>query len=116
MKGASVTPAASWTTAKDGIYFPQNGAYTALNPPPGWPLSPLVLAALAALTPPVVLPSSFTYLNLGKIKDKGIELGVAGAGNRYLNVFTNYSYQWMPVAENLPPGRAIADINWPAKN
>src|SRR5882762_341309 len=116
MKRATVTAAAYWNTTKDGIYFTQNGAYTALNPPPRWPLSPLVLAALAALNPPVVLPSSFTYLNLGKIKDKGIELGVDGAVNRYLNVFTNYSYQWKPVAEDLPVGTSIADINWPAKN
>jgi hypothetical protein len=36
--------------------------------------------------------------------------------NRYLNVFTNYSYQWMPEIEDFPPGTGIADINWPSKN
>jgi len=36
--------------------------------------------------------------------------------NKYVNVFANYSYQWKPVAKELPPGTSIADINWPAKN
>ena len=116
LKRATVTAAAYWNTTKDGIYFTPNGAYSAANPPPGWPLPPAVLTLLALNNPPVVLPSSFTYLNLGNVKDKGIELGVDGAVNRYLNVFTNYSYQWMPVAEDLPAGTSIADINWPAKN
>jgi outer membrane receptor protein involved in Fe transport len=115
-KRATVTAAAYWNTTKDGIYFTPNAVYSALNPPPRWPLPPAVLTLLAANNPPVILPSSFTYLNLGKIKDKGIELGVDGAVNRYLNVFTNYSYQWMPVAEDLPRGTSIADINWPSKN
>ena len=115
-KRATVTAAAYWNTTKDGIYFTPNGVYSATNPPPGWPLPPAVLGLLALNNPPVILPSSFTYLNLGKIKDKGIELGVDGAVNRYLNVFTNYSYQWMPVAEALPPGTSITDINWPSKN
>ncbi|HKC56301.1 MAG TPA: TonB-dependent receptor [Vicinamibacterales bacterium] len=115
-KRATVTAAAYWNTTKDGIYFTPNGLYSATNPPPRWPLPPAVLTALAVNNPPVVLPSSFTYLNFGKIKDKGIELGVDGAVNRYLNLFTNYSYQWMPEASGLPQGTSIADINWPSKN
>jgi iron complex outermembrane receptor protein len=115
-KRATVTAAAYWNTTKDGIYFTPNAFYGALNPPPGWPLPPAVLALLAVNNPPVILPSRFTYLNLGKIKDKGIELGVDGAVNRYLNVFTNYSYQWMPEIADFPVGTGIADINWPAKN
>ncbi len=115
-KRATVTAAVYWNNTKDGIYFTPIAAYGPTNPPPGWPLPPAVLAALALNNPPVVLPSRFTYLNMGNIKDKGIELGVDGAVNRYLNVFTNYSYQWMPVAEDLPPGTTINDINWPSKN
>ena len=41
---------------------------------------------------------------------------VDAAANRYVNVFTNYSFQAMPVAKNLPPGTSINDVNWPAKN
>jgi len=115
-KRATVTAAAYWNTTKDGIYFTPNAVYGPLNPPPGWPLPPAVLALLAVNNPPVILPSRFTYLNLGNIKDKGIELGVDGAVNRYLNAFTNYSYQWMPEIADFPAGTGIADINWPAKN
>jgi hypothetical protein len=92
--------------------------YNAQNPPPTWPplLPTSILTILAQRTPPVLLPSRFTYLNLGKIRDKGIELGFDTSLNRYVNVFANYSYQWMPEAEDLPPGTTINDINWPSKN
>ena len=36
--------------------------------------------------------------------------------NRFLSVFANYSYQWMPEIEDFPAGLSINDINWPAKN
>jgi iron complex outermembrane receptor protein len=87
---ATVSAAVYWNHTEDGIYFTRSGIYTPANPPPGWPLPPAVLALLAARVPPIVLPSDFTYLNLGEIDDKGIELGVDAAVNRYLNVFTNY--------------------------
>jgi iron complex outermembrane receptor protein len=115
-KRATVTAAVYWNKTTDGIYFTPVAAYGPANPPPGWPLPPAVLAALAVNNPPVVLPSRFTYLNLGEVKDKGIELGVDGAVNRYLNVFGNYSYQWMPAIAEFPAGTGITDINWPPKN
>ena len=71
---------------------------------------------LASRTPPILLPSQFTYLNFGKVKDKGIELGFDTSMIRYVNLFANYSYQWMPEVENLPPGTTINDVNWPAEN
>jgi outer membrane receptor protein involved in Fe transport len=117
---ATVTGSVYWNTTKDGIYFTPVAAYGPANPPPGWPLPPAILGVLAALNPPVVLPSRFTYLNLGRIKDKGIELGVDAALNRYVSVFTNYSYQWMPELELAERERrlgvSINDINWPSKN
>ena len=113
---ATVTAAVYWNVTDDGIYFTPVAAYSAAGPPPGWPLPPAILGVLAALTPPVILPSRFTYLNLGTIKDKGVELGVDASVNRYVNVFANYSYQAMPVAEDLPPGTTINDVNWPPKN
>jgi outer membrane receptor protein involved in Fe transport len=113
---ATVSAAIYWNKTNDGIYFTPIAAYSPANPPPGWPLPPAILGLLAGLNPPVILPSRFTYLNLGEIKDKGVELAVDAALNRYVNVFTNYSYQAMPIAEDLPPGSSITDINWPAKN
>ena len=111
---ATVTAAVYWNTTKDGILFTPVAVYTPAGPPPG--LAPVLVGVLASLTPPVLLPSRFTYLNLGTIKDKGLELGVDAAVNQYVNVFTNYSFQAKPIAEDLPAGTTINDINWPAKN
>jgi iron complex outermembrane receptor protein len=113
---AIVTAAFYYNVTDDGIYFTPVAAYTPAAPPPGWPLPPGILGVLAALNPPVVLPSRFTYLNLGTITDKGVELGVDVAATRYLNVFTNYSFQAKPVARDLPAGTTINDVNWPPKN
>jgi outer membrane receptor protein involved in Fe transport len=109
---ATVSAAVYWNHTDDGIAFTRSGIYTPANPPPGWPLPPAVLALLAARVPPVVLPSDFTYRNLGSVDDKGIELGVDAAVNRYLNVFTNYSYQWNPEVDGFP----ITEINLPPNN
>ena len=113
---ATVSAAVYWNKTTGGIYFTPIAAYGPTAPPPGWPLPPAVLGILAALNPPVVLPSRFTYLNLGEITDKGLELGVDAALNQYVNVFTNYSYAAMPIADKFTPGTSINDINWPAKN
>jgi iron complex outermembrane receptor protein len=106
---ATVSAAVYWNHTDDGIYFTQVGSYTAASPPPGFPLPPVILGILANLNPPVVLPSLFTYRNLGSVNDKGIELGVDGSLNRYVNVYTNYSYQWEPTVEGFP----ISEINLP---
>jgi outer membrane receptor for ferrienterochelin and colicin len=106
---ATVTASVYWNNTRDGIYFTPVEAYSPVNPPPGWPLPP-------AFVPPNVLTSRYTYLNIGEVKDKGIELGVNGVINRYLSAFTNYSYQWMPEIENFRPGTSITEINWPPKN
>jgi outer membrane receptor protein involved in Fe transport len=113
---ATVTAAFYYNVTDDGIYFTPNRFFSPAAPPPGWPLPPAVLGVLAGLNPPVRLPSAFTYLNFGRITDKGVELGIDVAAARYVNVFTNYSYQAKPVAEDLPPGTTIDDVNWPAKN
>ena len=115
---ATVSAAVYWNFTEDGIYFTPDAFYSGTNPPPGWPSAllppPIVFPLLASRG--VLLPSHFTYLNLGTIKDKGFELGVDAAVNQNINVFTNYSFQAMPVAEDLPAGTTIFDINWPAKN
>jgi iron complex outermembrane receptor protein len=106
---ATVTAAVYWNETKDQILFTQTGRYGAANPPPSWPLPPVVLELIAAAGSP--LPSTFSYRNLGTVKDKGIELGVDAAVNRYFNVFTNYSHQWDP-----EPNFDISEINLPPNN
>jgi outer membrane receptor protein involved in Fe transport len=103
----TVSAAVYWNSTDGSIAFTPVAFYSSAAPPPGWPL-PAV--------PPNTLPSRFTYLNLGTIKDKGIELGVDTAINPYLNLFVNYSYQWMPEIEDFPVGVTINDVNWPAEN
>jgi iron complex outermembrane receptor protein len=118
MDRVNVTASVYWNNTEDGIYFTPVAFYSASSPPPTWPpqLPTSILTTLAQRTPPVLLPSRFTYLNLGQIRDKGIELGFDTSLNRYVNVFANYSYQWMPEVEDLPPGTTINDINWPSEN
>ena len=111
---ATVTAAVYRNVTKGGIYFTPVAAYTPQAPPPGLP--PVVVGILASLNPPVLLPSRFTYLNLGTIKDKGFELGVDAPLNRVVNAFANYSFQAKPEAQDLPAGTSLADVNWPAKN
>lgn len=111
---ATVTASVYWNVTDDGIYFVPDRVYTPATPPPGLP--PIVVAILARLDPPVLLPSRFTYLNVGRVTDKGVELGVDAPLNRFVNVFTNYSFQAKPDAERLPAGITIEDINWPPRN
>ena len=118
LRGVNVSASVYWNNTEDGIYFTPNVFYSATTPPPTWPpaLPTAILTILANRTPPVLLPAGYTYLNFGEVRDKGIELGFDTPLNRYLNVFANYSYQWKPVAKELPAGTSIADINWPASN
>jgi len=105
----TLTASVYWNSTDGLIGFTPVTFFSPAAPPPGWPLP-------SAFVPVNTLPSSYTYLNLGTEKDKGIELGADTVVNRYLNFFANYSYQWMPEVEDLPPGITINDFNWPAKN
>ena len=56
------------------------------------------------------LPGRFTYVNFGRMMQKGFELGIDSPVNASLNVFANYSYQATPDPKdfdlselNLPP-------------
>jgi outer membrane receptor for ferrienterochelin and colicins len=87
--------------------------YTAANPPPGWLLPPTILSVLAARG--TFLPrTAFTYLNLGPIRQKGVELSVDHRVNQNVSLFANYSWQddptilddanpYPPVELSLPP-------------
>ncbi|HEY7190770.1 MAG TPA: TonB-dependent receptor [Vicinamibacterales bacterium] len=108
-KRATLTASVYWNNTDGSIGFTPVTFYSPAAPPPGWPAPP-------SFVPANTFPSSYTYLNLGTVKDKGIELGIDSVVNRFVNVFANYSYQWMPEVEDLPVGITINDFNWPAKN
>jgi len=72
--------------------------YTAANPPPGWPLPPIVLELLAQRG--TCLPAEFTYSNLGKLRNQGLEVSIDHSFNRSLSAFANYSWQDTPEAKD----------------
>ena len=75
--------------------------YTAANPPPGWPLPPAVLTTMAGAG--VYLPrTGFTYLNLGPIRQKGLELSVDHPISDSVGAFANYSWQSDPTVLDDP--------------
>ena len=97
--------------------------YTAANPPPGWRLPPVVLGLMAQSG--IFLPrTAFTYLNLGPIRQTGVELWLDQRFSRSLAASVNYSWQsepeilddpnpFLPAELNLPPThRFNAEVNW----
>jgi iron complex outermembrane receptor protein len=121
---ATLSAAWYYTKFSDQIYFTNTIGgvpqfYGATNPPPGWPpqLGPLVWAFLVTQRG-VIVPSQFTYLNLGEVKSQGIELGIDGAITDALSAFVNYSFQAdpEPTFPALSAEQALAEINVPAKH
>jgi outer membrane receptor protein involved in Fe transport len=83
----------------DNINFaqlaPTVDPYDRANPPPGWQLGPGTLDAMAQRG--IFLPrTAFTYLNLGPIREKGIELSLDHRFNKEFSAFANYSWQGDP--------------------
>jgi outer membrane receptor protein involved in Fe transport len=111
---ASVSVAWYYNDMRDEIFFTQVGSYNSKKVPPGWPLPPAVLDLLIlgnAFGPGLGLPSDFSYLNLGQVKSKGLELGLDMAVTRHVNAFANYSYQPDP-----KPDFDLSEINLPPNN
>ena len=111
----------------DAINFvplpPGRDPYTAANPPPGWRLPPLLLAQMAQAGR--FLPrTGFTYLNLGPIRQTGLELWLNQRFSWLLAASVNYSWQsepeilddpnpFLPAELNLPPAhRFNAEVTW----
>jgi iron complex outermembrane receptor protein len=89
--------------------------YTAANPPPGWPLPPAVLALLAQRG--IFLPrTAFTYLNLGPVREKGIELSLDQRVNNELTAFANYSWQAKPTVIDSDTPFPAAELALPPTN
>ena len=95
------------------VQLPNNrDPYTAANPPPGWQLGGLILAGMAQLG--IFLPrTAFTYLNLGPIRQKGVELSVDHRVNSSLHTFANYSWQGEPGILDDPDPYPEVEISLP---
>jgi iron complex outermembrane receptor protein len=130
-KRATVTAAWFLNETKDDVFFTQVASYRAVNQPPGWsslfppPLNLLFIESLycpPGTTPSAArpcpfgvgngLPSAFSYRNFGKVRQKGLELGVDGNVTKALSGFVNYSYQPTPEAIGFP----ASEMNTPPKN
>jgi iron complex outermembrane receptor protein len=96
--------------SKNDILFTelQGERYTATRPPPGWPLPPGVIA----LVPGASFPARFTYLNFGKVTQRGVEIGADTSVNPNVNMYANYSWQGEPD----PEGFDLSELNLPAEH
>jgi outer membrane receptor protein involved in Fe transport len=116
LKNRATVSAAFYVNDTDNsIFFTQTGSYRATNPPPGWPISPLALELIlqsGRFGPGNGLPSTFSYLNLGSVRQKGVELGVEGLVTDALTAYVNYSYQPEPE----PEGFDISELNLPSQH
>jgi outer membrane receptor protein involved in Fe transport len=93
--GKKTTVSAAWyyTQLNDEILFTQTAEWPTTTPPPGWALpAPFWAAAQASAH----FPQSFTYLNLGRERNQGVELGVDSDLAGGTSVYANYSYQALP--------------------
>jgi outer membrane receptor protein involved in Fe transport len=70
--------------------LPGFDVYTLDNPPPGIPAP--VYAALLPITGPLARTVS-TYLNLGPIRQRGLEMSLDHRFNKDVSAFVNYSFQ-----------------------
>ena len=95
------------------VQLPSNlDPYTPANPPPGWQLPPVILGAMAQLG--IFLPrTAFTYLNLGPIRQKGVELSLDHRMNSAVSTFANYSWQGKPEALDDPNPYPAIELSLP---
>jgi outer membrane receptor protein involved in Fe transport len=116
--GKAVLSAAFYVnrTTDDILFTEETSArYTARNPPPNW-ANGLLPPVTVALVPGGSLPALFTYKNLGRTTQKGLELGVTSPVRPYLNVFANYSYQATPDVNFPSVANPLSEVNLPPKN
>lgn len=105
-----------YTKLKDEIFFTQTSTWGASPAPPGFPgLGPYpgeaIWAQFYAAAPQIRFPKNFTYLNLGVVKNQGVELGVDASLNSTTSAYVNYSYQKQPV-----PNFDLSELNLPPRH
>jgi outer membrane receptor protein involved in Fe transport len=116
----TVSAAVFYTKYQDGIYFTTTGVWN--TAPPGFPgLGPFsanqVWGGFLAASG-LQFPSSFTYRNLGEVKNKGIELGLDGSLTDNTSGYVTYAFQAdpRPSFPGFTPAAALAEINLPSKH
>lgn len=87
-------------------------------------LPPVLMAVLASIPPqfggPIRLPSiASTYLNVGPLRQRGVEVSIEQQFTRDVSAYANYSYQDTPTVLDPDPDQIrypLTQINVPAKN
>ena len=107
-------------TTDDIDFFPAT-FYSSAMPPPNFPLPPIVLDIPPPFGLAGLLPSSFSYRNIGEITDQGVEFSFDYRPSTYWSMFFNYSWQDEPETKGidqvfLPNGNLIDPINQPPEN
>jgi iron complex outermembrane receptor protein len=87
-------------SAQNEALLGYNPNYTSQNPPPGWPLPPEVIDLLAMQG--IQLQALVKTVNLGKLRNKGVEASVQHAFRPWLTAYANYSYQALPEIRTPP--------------
>jgi len=83
---STFTAAVYQNRTQDLIDFYPAVYYSSSDPPLGWPLPPQAV-------PPNTLPKLFTYRNVGKTLDQGIELSVNTAWRPGFSTIASYAFQ-----------------------
>jgi outer membrane receptor protein involved in Fe transport len=92
-KRTTVSVAGYYSQLNNEILFTETAEWPTTTPPPGWALpAPFWAAAQASAH----FPQTFTYLNLGRERNQGVELGVDSDLASGASVYANYSYQALP--------------------
>lgn len=94
---------------------PRLDPYTDSTLPPGWRLPPGVLTLMAQRG--IFLPrTAFTYLNLGPVRQQGLELSLDHRFGAGLSSFVNYSWQGDPEALDDPNPFPAAELALPPRH
>jgi outer membrane receptor protein involved in Fe transport len=123
----NLLPSAQFPTGLPGLDF-----YSPTNPARGLSVvgqqpvvvNPLIMAALAQVPPqfggPIRLPFTvFSYLNLGPIQQRGVEVSIDHSFTNQLSASANYSYQNVPDVKTPASGQLVypnAELGVPPKN
>ena len=99
----------------DNIVFTPTSFFGPENPPAGWPFPP-------ATVPPFVLPETFGFLNVGQVRDRGVELSLDVDLAKGVSAHGSYTFQStpdvsndsaIPLVLNRPPRhQAGASVSW----
>jgi outer membrane receptor protein involved in Fe transport len=105
------------------VYTPGNAPQVIGITPAGSPVPGVIVPFLYAVPPPfgpVLLPRTVsTYLNLGPLRQRGLEASISHNLNDVWSFFANYSFQGDPKPLTPDPGQLpypTAEIGVPARN